>query len=73
MIKHYSFLISCTILRFFTDLWFTINYSKYLFNCQICYIDQNGGVDLVGIFDRLLEGLLTFYLAIFVILRIYKG
>jgi hypothetical protein len=73
MIKHYSFLISCTILRFFTDLWFTIGYSKYLFNCEICYIDLNAGVDYVGIFDRLLEGLLTFYLAIFVILRIYKG
>ena len=70
MIKHYFLLIGCTLLRLVTDGMFTVYYFKNLATKPVCFIEK--GESIFGAINILLEGLLTLYLSVFLILRIYR-
>lgn len=72
MIKHYGLLIACTSLRLVTDLLFSLYYLPFLSSHSKCYISKIEQGSVFRVSNIILEGLLTLYLSVFIILRIYK-
>lgn len=72
MIRHYAMLITCTVLRLITDLMFTFFYFKYEYSKNDCYATKTKEANAFSIINILLEGLLTLYVSVIVVLRIYN-
>lgn len=54
MIKHYGLLIGCTLVRFVTDLIFSIYYFQILSILNPCYVEKKVKVGWFGVINILL-------------------